>query len=114
MTFSILLDISAGIFCVPDYIQPGEGLNSVGWAFLGVFVLNAMFRFFQEYRVEWTMEELRKFWLQRVLVQHGSEDIEISAEHLVSGDVLMVREGDKVPVDARRIEVQNLIANNVP
>ena len=112
--FSILLDVSAGICFIAHSIQPGEGMNVLGFALLGVSILNALFSFVQEYRAERAMEELRKFLPQRVQVRRGGEDVEVLAEHLVPGDVLTVREGDKVPADARLVEVQDLIVNNAP
>jgi len=112
--FSILLDISAGICFVADSIQPGEGMNILGWALLGVSILNALFSFVQEYRAERAMEALRKFLPQNVLVRRDGQDVQILAEHLVPGDVLSLSEGDKVPADARLVEVQDLIVNNAP
>ncbi|MCR4376504.1 MAG: cation-transporting P-type ATPase [Rhodospirillales bacterium] len=112
--FTILLEVAAAICFTADHIQPGEGMNVLGWALLGVSVLNAMFSFVQEYRAERAMEELRKFLPQRVRVTRGGEDVEILAEQLVPGDVLAVREGDKIPADARLFEVQDLIVSNAP
>jgi len=112
--FSILLDISAGICFVADHLQPGEGMNILGWALLGVSILNALFSFVQEYRAERAMEELQKFLPQHVLVRRAGQDEDILAEQLVPGDVLSLREGDKVPADARLIDVQDLIVNNAP
>jgi len=112
--FSILLDISAGICFVADFLQPGEGMNVLGWALLGVSILNALFSFVQEYRAERAMEALRKFLPQHVLVRRDGQDMEILAEQLVPGDVLMLREGDKVPADARLVESQDLIVSNAP
>jgi len=112
--FSILLDISAGICFVADSIQPGEGMNILGWALLGVSILNALFSFVQEYRAERAMEALRKFLPQNVLVRRDGQDVQILAEQLVPGDVLSLSEGDKVPADARLVEVQDLIVNNAP
>ena len=112
--FSILLDISAAICFVADSIQPGEGMNILGWALLGVSILNALFSFVQEYRAERAMEALRKFLPQNVQVRRDGGDVQILAEQLVPGDVLSLAEGDKVPADARLIEVQDLIVNNAP
>lgn len=112
--FTILLEVAAAICFVADHIQPDEGMNILGWALLGVSVLNAMFSFVQEYRAERAMEELRKFLPQRVQVMRDGEDVEILAEALAPGDVLTLREGDKVPADARLVEVQDLIVNNAP
>ncbi len=112
--FTILLDISAAICFVADYIQPGEGMNILGWALLGVSILNALFSFVQEYRAEKAMEELRKFLPQQVNVIRDGREQAVLAEQLVPGDVLMLGEGDKVPADARLVEVQDLVVNNAP
>ncbi len=55
--FTILLNISAGICFVAHYLQPGESMDILGYALLGVSILNALFSFFQEYRAERAMEE---------------------------------------------------------
>jgi len=112
--FAILLDLSAGICFVADAIQPGEGMALLGWALLGVSVLNALFGFVQEFRAEKAMEELKKFLPQQVLVQRGGEAREVVAESLVPGDVLIVRAGDKLPADARLVASESLQVNKAP
>jgi sodium/potassium-transporting ATPase subunit alpha len=112
--FTILLDISAAICFLAHYIQPGEGMNILGWALLGVSILNALFSFVQEYRAEKAMEELRKFLPQQVNVLRDDKEQTILAEQLVPGDVVMLGEGDKAPADARLVEVQDLVVNNAP
>ncbi|MCW8836276.1 MAG: HAD-IC family P-type ATPase, partial [Rhodospirillales bacterium] len=112
--FTILLDISAAICFVADYIQPGEQMNILGWALLGVSVLNALFSFAQEFRAERAMEELRKFLPQKVQVCRDGVEGEIAANALVPGDVIIIREGDRVPADARVVEASSLLVNNAP
>ncbi len=112
--FTILLFISAAICFVADHLQPGENMAILGWALLGVAVLNALFAFVQEFRAERAMEALRKFLPQKVMVRRGGEETEIRADELVPGDVLLVREGDRVPADARLVEVGDLMVNNAP
>ncbi len=60
------------------------------------------------------MEELRKFLPQKVIVRRAAEDCEVAADRLVPGDVILIREGDKVPADARLVEGNDLIVNNAP
>jgi len=112
--FTILLDISAAICFVAHYLQPGEGMNILGWALLGVSVLNALFSFAQEFRAERAMEELQKLLPQMVLVRRQAQDTDILAEELVPGDLLLIREGDRVPADARLVEGNDLLVNNAP
>ena len=112
--FTILLDISAAICFFAEYIQPGEGMALLGWALLGVSILNALFSFFQEYRAERAMEELRKYLPHRVSVRRGGQEREIDAADLVPGDVITVREGDRIPADARLVECHDLSVSNAP
>lgn len=112
--FTILLDISAAICFFAEYIQPGEGMALLGWALLGVSILNALFSFFQEFRAERAMEELRKYLPHRVSARRGGKDIELDAEDLVPGDVISVREGDRIPADARVVECHDLSVSNAP
>jgi len=112
--FTILLFISAAICFVADHLQPGENMDILGWALLGVAVLNALFSFVQEFRAERAMEALRKFLPQKVMVRRSGAETEIRADELVPGDVLVVREGDRIPADARLVEVGDLLVNNAP
>ena len=70
--FTILLFISAAICFVADHLQPGESMAILGWALLGVAVLNALFAFVQEFRAERAMEALRKFLPQKVMVRRAA------------------------------------------
>ncbi len=112
--FTLLLDVSAAICFVADYIQPGESMNILGWALLGVSVLNALFSFIQEFRAERAMEELKKFLPRRVWALRDGQNQEIPVEDLVPGDVIALREGDRVPADVRLVECHDLVANNAP
>jgi sodium/potassium-transporting ATPase subunit alpha len=112
--FSILLDVSAGVCFVADHVQPGEGMALLGVALLGVSVLNALFSFVQEYRAERAMEALREFLPQRVTVRRDEIESEVLAEDLVAGDVIVLREGDRIPADARLVECDALLTNNAP
>ncbi|MCA9179094.1 MAG: cation-transporting P-type ATPase [Planctomycetales bacterium] len=112
--FSLLLDVAAAVCFIADTIQPGEGMGVLGWALLGVSVLDALFAFGQEMRAERAMEELRKFLPQQVRVRRGGEEQHVPAEELVPGDVLIVGEGDRIAADARLVESEGALVNNAP
>jgi sodium/potassium-transporting ATPase subunit alpha len=112
--FSILLDIAAIACFVAETIQPGEGMALLGWALLGVAVLNALFAFAQEMRAERAMEELRKFLPQQVRIRRSNRERQIPTDQLVPGDVVLVAEGNRIPADARLVESEELLVNNAP
>jgi len=112
--FTILLFISSGICFVADALQPGESMNVLGWALFGVSLLNALFSFIQEYRAEKAMDALRQFLPQMVRAVRAGETVEIRADELVPGDVLLVEEGDRISADARLVKCDELLANNAP
>jgi sodium/potassium-transporting ATPase subunit alpha len=112
--FSILLDLAAAACFVADAIQPGEGMVVLGWALLTVAVLNALFAFAQEMRAERAMEELQKFLPNLAHVRRGGSERQLAADELVPGDVILLREGDRIPADARLVESQELLVNNAP
>jgi sodium/potassium-transporting ATPase subunit alpha len=112
--FSILLDLAAVVCFVADMIQPGQGMTLLGWALLGVSMLNALFAFAQEMRAERAMEELRKFLPPTVRVRRGGLERQLPADQLVPGDVVLLAEGDRIPADARLIESEELLVNNAP
>lgn len=110
--FALLLIVSAAICFLADQLQPGESMDILGWALLGVALLNAGFSFFQEYRAEKAMEALKKFLPHQVLVRRGGSETLQQAEDLVPGDMLLVKEGDRLAADARLIRCQGLVVNN--
>ena len=112
--FSILLDIAAAVCFVADFIQPGQGMTVLGWALLGVSMLNALFAFAQEMRAERAMEELRKFLPQTVRVRRSGVEHQLPADQLVPGDIVLLTEGERIPADARLVESEELLVNNAP
>ncbi len=112
--FSLLLDVSAVLCFVADHMQPGEGMAFLGWALVGVAVLNALFTFAQAMRAERAMQALRSMLPQSITVRRAGVEADVRIEELVPGDVLMLSEGDRVPADARLVESSDLLANNAP
>lgn len=66
-----------------------------------IIILNAGLGFFQEYKASKAIDELRKIMVSKAKVLRGGKIIEINSENLVPGDILILREGDKIMADAR-------------
>lgn len=111
---AILLWFAAALCFLSEYLHPGEGLRRLGIAILAVIFINALFTFIQEYRTEKAIEELRKLLPFKVAVIRNGLEQEIEAQTLVPGDLITLREGDKVPADARVIRSNRLTVNNAP
>jgi len=78
---------------------------------LGVLLLNAVIGYIQESRAEKAMEALLKTASPKAKVKRGGKITLLPARQLVPGDVILLETGDKVPADARLIEVSNLKVN---
>ena len=72
-----------------------------------VFV-NAVLGFFQEYKAERSLEALKGMTAPEASVLRGGFRKRIKASELVLGDIIFLETGDKVPADARIIEITGL------
>lgn len=72
-----------------------------GFFILLVLFVNGFFGFIQEFRAEKTIEKLQEFLLPKAMVIRDSKEVEIGANQIVPGDVVVLREGDRVPADGK-------------
>ncbi|MDP1929771.1 MAG: cation-translocating P-type ATPase, partial [Thiobacillus sp.] len=72
-----------------------------------VVVFNAALGFYQEHRAEATLAALKKMLAQHARVRRGGEVLEIPAEELVPGDIVLLEAGDRIPADARVLAAHN-------
>ena len=70
-------------------------------AIVAVILLNASFSFVQELQAERAVEALAAFLPERAWVLRDGSRQEIEARLLVSGDVLLIEEGERICADAR-------------
>jgi Ca2+-transporting ATPase len=76
-----------------------------------VLLINAMVGTVQEGRAASTLEALRKFTKTQATVARDGQEIQIQDTELVPGDIVILREGEKVPADCRILEQTSLEAN---
>jgi P-type Ca2+ transporter type 2C len=79
-----------------------------------IVIMNAILGFAQEYKAERAIEALQKMAAQHSKVMRNGRVDEIESKYLVPGDIVMVETGDKVPADARLVEVINLQTMEAP
>ncbi|NVM03048.1 MAG: cation-transporting P-type ATPase [Candidatus Helarchaeota archaeon] len=85
-------------------------LGEIGSAAIsfGIIIINAITAIVQQFRAQKTIESLKKIRaLTSNTIRQGKEQ-EISAIELIPGDILVLKQGDKVPADARIIETVDL------
>lgn len=75
---------------------------------LAVLIINSIIGTFQEGRAVNSLERLKSLVRHRALVLRGGEEMLISAEELVVGDILILKEGDRIGADARIIHADGL------
>jgi magnesium-transporting ATPase (P-type) len=87
-------------------------MAALGFAILGVIVVNTLFSFWQEYRAEQAMVALQKLLPHEVKVFRDGEIKQVPADILVPGDVILLNGGDDIPADCRLIESFGVRVNN--
>jgi len=110
--FALILWLAAGLAFFAESRQPGGGMAMLGYAILGVIVINGLFSFWQQYRAERAISALQKLLPHYVKVMRDGELGQILAANLVPGDIVLLQEGDNVPADCRLLEAFSLRVNN--
>ena len=87
----------------------GEWADAV--AILIIVLLNGVIGFIQEYRAEKALESLKRMTASHSQVVRGGMSLTLETSGLVPGDMILIAEGDRVPADARLVEVVALEAN---
>jgi len=70
-------------------------------------IANATLGFYQEYKAEKALAELKTYLKQRSRVIRGGVEHEIDAANLVPGDIIRLTQGDRVPADGRLLFVND-------
>ncbi len=73
-----------------------------------ILVVNGLFGFYQDYRAERSIAELRQLAVPDATVIRDGTRQTVDATSLVPGDILTLEQGDTVPADARLLEVESL------
>ena len=102
--FALMLWVAGGLALL-------AGLPQLGVAIFGVIVLNAAFAFAQESRADRAAERLRALLPRRVTVRRDGRRVDVDAEEVVVGDLLLLGAGDRVPADASVVAAHGLLVD---
>jgi magnesium-transporting ATPase (P-type) len=110
--FAILLEVAGTITLATYLIHGGANNLKVAIAIYAVVLLNAIIGFVQEYRAERTAEALKRLLPVRALVLRDGAPVEVEADALVPGDVVLLAEGDAISADCRLIAASELATSD--
>ena len=84
----------------------GETVDAI--AIAAIVIINAVIGFVQEVKAEKTLDSLKSKEIHYALVVRNSETAEIEVKNIVTGDIVILEEGSKIPADCRIIESYSL------
>jgi len=87
----------------------GEEVDAI--VIFAIVLISSTLGFFQEYRSEKALEALKKMLTPTATVIRNSQEKVVPLREIVPGDIIVLKEGDKVPADARLAEAISLYVN---
>ncbi len=109
--FALILWLAAGLAFFAEWREPDQGMAMLGYAVLGVILVNGLFSFWQEYRAEKALAALRDLLPRHTTALRDGKAVQLPVEELVPGDVVLLTAGDDVPADCRLIEAFGVRVN---
>jgi Ca2+-transporting ATPase len=98
----VLIAADAIVFLLREYTD--------GFIILFILLFNAVLGTIQEGRAQNTLAALTRFVETRAEVLREGREVNLPDTEVVPGDVILLQEGERVPADARLIEVRSLKA----
>ena len=109
--FALILWLAAGLAFFAEWREPGGGMAMLGYAVLGVILINGLFSFWQEYRAEKALAALNSLLPHHTTALRDGRAVQLPVTELVPGDVVLLASGDDVPADCRLIEAFGVRVN---
>jgi len=88
-----------------------EGNLSFVLLTLGIVALNCIVAIIQQFRATKKLNALRELTAPTTTVIRGGKKLEIPTREVVIGDLLVLKQGDRIPADGRIIQSSNLEVN---
>jgi len=78
-----------------------------GFVIATIVMINACIGFFQQYKAERAIRNLKKLIVIKARVVRDGKQMEIASTELVPGDIVLLEAGDKISADIRILESEN-------
>ncbi len=106
--FGQFKDIFVIMLLIAIVISVGIGEIVDAGTIAAIVILNAIVGFVQEYRSEKAMEAMKKLTAPKARVLRDEMEKLIPSREVVPGDIVLLEAGDRIPADARLLEVVDL------
>uniref|UniRef100_A0A1A8RP76 Calcium-transporting ATPase n=1 Tax=Nothobranchius rachovii TaxID=451742 RepID=A0A1A8RP76_9TELE len=110
-TGAILCFLAYAIQAATEDDPAGDNLY-LGIVLTAVVVITGCFSYFQEAKSSKIMESFKNMVPQQALVIREGEKVQINAEEVVAGDLIEVKGGDRIPADIRVISAHGCKVDN--
>lgn len=108
----IILIIASIVSFIVSYLENESMWDGI--IILIIVFLNAIMGYLQEQKADMAIEALKKMAIPYIKVRRDNNIIEIPTEELVIGDIIILKNGDYVPADARIINSASLQVDESP
>ncbi|EAS01865.1 Na,H/K antiporter P-type ATPase alpha subunit family protein (macronuclear) [Tetrahymena thermophila SB210] len=112
--FSLMLWVSAILCFIAQGLQPNPSNIYLAVVLIIVILITTAITFQQNAKSEALMNSFKNFIPAKTIVIRGGEIKQIEAVHLVVGDVVVIRIGEKIPADIRILESNEMKVDNSP
>ena len=111
--FNVILFILGIISLVTDVFLASDFSKNASTAIIifSMILISGTIRLIQELRAKNAAQQLDRLIHESITVRRGGELLEIPAEKLVVGDVVLLSAGDRVPADIRLTKVTDLFVS---
>jgi Ca2+-transporting ATPase len=109
LLITIYLVISTALALIALFILPDAGARLYIW--IPVIAVNAILSIIQQARAQKKLEALQRLSAPQCEVIRDSNLIQLPSDQLVPGDVVKLKQGDRIPADGRIITASALSVN---
>lgn len=101
-------NIFIGVLLAAVVISLLQGAFTDGMIILAIILISAVIYYIQRFSTERVLRALHKRNPHKVEALRGGQQMILDASQLVPGDIILLHEGEKIPADARLLDIDSL------